>query len=162
MCSQNFVLIQKGFDQKTVFYRVLHKKSLAFGSTFFMSHPAKNRFPISTFPYLNTIWRTNSYFFTWMCKKCISRTFLHRVGKRNPDSIMRILLVLNFFLACILKLTKFWLRRRIWITLLRNKKFMLDEMPQRNSSKGQQRLFSFALWKVQFLCYQRYGQMVKI
>ena len=27
-----------------------------------MSHPAKNRFPISTFPYLNTIWRTNSYF----------------------------------------------------------------------------------------------------
>ena len=38
------------------------KKSLAFGSTFFMSHPAKNRFPISTFPYLSTIWRTNSYF----------------------------------------------------------------------------------------------------
>ena len=27
---------------------------------FFMSHPAKNRFPISSFPYLNTIWRTNS------------------------------------------------------------------------------------------------------
>jgi len=26
-----------------------------------MSHPAKNRFPISTFSYLNTIWRTNSY-----------------------------------------------------------------------------------------------------
>ena len=27
----------------------------------FLSHPAKNRFRISTFPYLNTIWRTNSY-----------------------------------------------------------------------------------------------------
>ena len=26
-----------------------------------MSHHAKDRFPISTFPYLNTIWRTNSY-----------------------------------------------------------------------------------------------------
>ena len=26
-----------------------------------MSHPAKNRFLTSTFPYLNTIWRTNSY-----------------------------------------------------------------------------------------------------
>ena len=40
------------------------KKSLAFGSTFFMSHPAKNCFPISTFPCLNTIWRTNSYCLT--------------------------------------------------------------------------------------------------
>ena len=28
-----------------------------------MSHPAKNCFPISTFPYLNTICRTNSYLY---------------------------------------------------------------------------------------------------
>ena len=28
-----------------------------------MSHPAKKHFLISTFPYLNTIWRTNSLFF---------------------------------------------------------------------------------------------------
>ena len=27
-----------------------------------MSHHAKKRFPISTFTYLNTIWRTNGYF----------------------------------------------------------------------------------------------------
>ena len=59
---QNFVLVAKGFDPKTVFFTGFDiKKSLAFGSTFLMSHPAKNRFPISTFPYLNTIWRTNSY-----------------------------------------------------------------------------------------------------
>ena len=47
------------------------KKSLAFGSTFFMSHPAKNHFPISTFPYLNTIWRTNSYFLNIFFKNYI-------------------------------------------------------------------------------------------
>ena len=35
-------------------------KNLAFGSTFFMSHPVKTNFLISTFPYLNKIWRTNS------------------------------------------------------------------------------------------------------
>ena len=28
-----------------------------------MSHPAKNCFPISTLPYLNTIWRTNGWYF---------------------------------------------------------------------------------------------------
>ena len=28
-----------------------------FGSTFFTSHPAENCFPVSTFPYLNTIWK---------------------------------------------------------------------------------------------------------
>ena len=28
----------------------------------FMSDPAKNHFPISTFPYLNKIWRTKSYY----------------------------------------------------------------------------------------------------
>ena len=33
-------------------------------STIFMSHPAKNYFPISTFPNLNTIWRTYSYLFS--------------------------------------------------------------------------------------------------
>ena len=31
-----------------------------FGWTFFMSHPAEDRFPVSTFPYLNTIRKTNS------------------------------------------------------------------------------------------------------
>ena len=56
-------LVRKGFNQKTVFTVVL-KKNLAFGSTFFMSHSALNRFPISVFPYLNKIWRTNSHFLT--------------------------------------------------------------------------------------------------
>ena len=27
-----------------------------------LPHPGKNCFPISNFPYLNKIWRTNSYF----------------------------------------------------------------------------------------------------
>ena len=36
-------------------------KSLTVGLTFFMSHPAKKRFPISTFLYLNKICRTNGY-----------------------------------------------------------------------------------------------------
>ena len=39
-----------------------------------MSHPAKNRFPISTFPYLNTIWRANSYYFYLTGISCGSYT----------------------------------------------------------------------------------------
>ena len=37
-------------------------KKTQLNSTFFMSHPAKNCFPISISLNLNTIWRSNSYF----------------------------------------------------------------------------------------------------
>ena len=36
-----------------------------FGWTFFMSHLTENHFPVPTFPYLKTIWKTNSYENCW-------------------------------------------------------------------------------------------------
>ena len=51
----DIVLIQKSFDQKTALCGV---SPLA--GHFFQSHPVENGFPVSTFPYLNTIWKTNS------------------------------------------------------------------------------------------------------
>ena len=61
MCSQNFLLKWKGFHQKTVFYRVWPEKISPLAGHFLCFTLHKNCFPISTFPYLNTIWRTNSY-----------------------------------------------------------------------------------------------------
>ena len=51
----DIVLLQKSFDQKTALCGV---SPLA--GHFFQSHPVENGFPVSTFPYLNTIWKTNS------------------------------------------------------------------------------------------------------
>ena len=48
---------------------------------------------------------------------------------------------------------KFWITN---ITLFRNKRFALNKMFQRNASKGQQRLFSLALCKVQNFCVWTY------
>ena len=42
--------------------------------TFFVSHPAKNRFPISTFLYLNTILRTISHTFESTTNSCYCRS----------------------------------------------------------------------------------------
>ena len=51
-----------------------------------MSHPAKNRFPISTFPYLNTIWRTNSYniILPNLCRLPLEKSQLELVRRGDP------------------------------------------------------------------------------
>ena len=48
--SKNFVLVGKGFDLKTLLLQDLTQNSLAFSSTFFESHPAKQVFRSLTFP----------------------------------------------------------------------------------------------------------------
>ena len=58
--QKNLCMLNSHIEPKRVF-QGLTLKSLAVGSTLFMSQPGKKRFLISSSPYLNTIWRTHSY-----------------------------------------------------------------------------------------------------
>ena len=110
MCSQSFVLVGKSFDQKS-FLQGLTEKSLAFGSTFLKSHPVKNCFLISTFPYLNKIWRRNSYF----CRQCFSTDNVreNRIFNCSFSSSCRkipfdcVYTSLNFLLNFVFNLTRY-------------------------------------------------------
>ena len=58
--KKSAIFLNSLIEPKRVF-QGLTLKSLAVGSTLFMSQPGKKRFLISSSPYLNTIWRTHSY-----------------------------------------------------------------------------------------------------